>query len=260
MRGEKLGKLQPGMTRVIVDDGCLRITQLGKIPETESGDTIPTTEYTIVKCFKRGENVPLTDPGSLTWNQVKIGTEIAHNAFHVFWYLYAITTDRKYFELAERIATTCPAEWPSFILSQKNYGPINRHRSFERQYKNPAGINFWFDLLEIVLKFGIYEQQMIKRSQIVSGIRANPFRFEPPGDKRLLTNALIAASPYPQAAWITVRGKGGTCEACVHSESNNRQQVPQFRTDFAGVQRIVVLPNGTPVRSFLAYPGPKGWG
>ncbi len=260
MRGEKLGKLKSGMTRVMVNDGSLRITQLGRIPESKSRDTVPHIEYTIVKRFTGDDNVPLTDR-SLTWKQVAKGTETARNAFHVFWYLYAITAERKYFELAEEIALSCPPEWPSFVLSQKNYSPIGVHRILKEQHKNPTGTDFWFDLLEIQLKFGIYEQQMIKQSGRVPGIRANLFKFEPPGDKRLLTNALIAASPYPHAVWITVRGRGDACKACIHSETDGEQSaLPDFRTDYGGVQRIVVLPDDTVIRSLVDPPGPQAYG
>lgn len=253
MRGEKLGKLPPGMTRVIVCEGSVRITQFRDGPQGMA-------YYTDVNCFKQ-EVVPFTDSSRLTWKDVEKGTETARNAFNVFWYLYAVTSEREYFDLAERIATSCPPEWPSFILSQKNCSPIGQHRFFETQYRIFTGINLWLDLLEIVSQFGLYEIGMVKQSAKVAGLKADFSSLEPPGDKKLLTKALIAASPYPDALWITVRGKGDACKVRIHSESNGRPQaVPEFRTDFGGVQRVVVLPNGTLIRSFLASPGPQRWG
>ncbi len=211
--------------------------------------------------YDPSEVVPLTDSDPLTWSRVDDGCQSAQWAFQAFWYLFAVTGRKEFFEHAANVAMRCPAERRSFAFSVKIYSPLPDHQRYEKLHQNPTGIDLWFDLLDKLPTFGLLEKHMIKQSGAVPHFNPQLFPERRLGETETLTKALLESSPWPEATWITVRREGDACKVCVHSETNGKKRsLPEFRTDYGGVQRIVVLPNGTPIRSFVAPPGPQTYG
>ncbi len=206
------------------------------------------------------EIVPFTDQDHLTWDRVKEGCDASRWAFHAFWYLFAITAKHEFFKLAAEVAKQCPLERRTFAFSVKIHSPLPDHNRYVRMYQNPTGINLWFELLELLPKFGLFEKKMIQQSGAVPHFNPQLFSERRLGETRTLTKVLLNSSPWPTATWISATRSEGGLSVLDYSETNGQQALPGLRPKFRGVERIVTLPNGSIIRSFLEPPGQQTYG